>query len=416
MKPNGITNNQPPTSFWSKIKDRWISFASRIPYVDLLIVIIGVALALILRFSLRTFESQDYLNFFRGWYTNIKAHGFVSLGEGISNYTPLYFYMLYGISIFLPKVATVTAVKLPSIACDFICAWYVYRIVRLKYVNGPVPIFAFFAILFAPTVILNSSAWNQIESIYTAGLIAFIYYILKKSNWLACIAFGIAFAVKLQSIYLAPLLLVLLLKKVVSWKHILAVPAVYLISIIPAWIAGRPLLELLTIYVGQVGGYAGLEHNAPNMYTWFPANMYQILYPAGIIFAVSICLIYVAVILKSGVHLSKHLIVQLALLSALLVPYFLPKSHDRYFYPSDILSIVYGFFFPGYFYIPLAANLISFFIYEPFLFGANIFPQPVLALALLIVIVIVIRQMVLALYKPGAEPLDYSNSEFSNVK
>jgi Gpi18-like mannosyltransferase len=411
MEPNKITNNQQPTSFWSKINDRWISYANQIPYVDLLIVIIGVSLALLLRFSLRTFESQDYQNFFRGWYTDIKAHGFVALGEGISNYTPLYFYMLYGISIFLPKVATVTAVKLPSIACDFICAWYAYRIVRLKYTNGPVPIFAFFAILFAPTVILNSSAWNQIESIYTAALIAFIYYILKNRNWLACIAFGIAFAVKLQSIYLAPLLLVLLLKRVVSWKHILAIPAVYLISIIPAWIAGRPLLELLTIYVGQVGGYAGLEHNAPNMYTWFPANMYQTLYPAGVIFAVSICLIYVAVILKSRVRLSKHLIVQLALLSALLVPYFLPKSHDRYFYPSDILSIVYGFFFPGYFYIPLAANLISFFIYEPFLFGTNIFPQTVLALALLIVIIIVIRQMMLALYKPEADPLDNSSNE-----
>jgi Gpi18-like mannosyltransferase len=229
---------------------------------------------------------------------------------------------------------------------------------------------------------------------------------LKKQNLLACIAFGIAFAIKLQSIYLAPFLLALFLKKVVSWKHLLAIPAVYLISIIPAWIAGRPLLELLTIYVRQVDTYAGLVHNAPNMYTWFPESMNVLLYPGAVIFAVSICLIYVAVILKSHVRLSKHLIVQLAFLSALLVPYFLPKTHDRYFYPSDILSIMYGFFFPGYFYIPLAANLISFFIYEPFLFDTNIFPQPVLALALLIVIVIVIRQMIMILYKPGAAPLD----------
>lgn len=363
-------------------------------------------MALFLRFSLRTFESQDFLSFFSGRYTDIKNQGFVA-AEGGGNYTPLYFYMLYGVSIFLPKVATVTAVKLPSIACDFLCAWYVYRIVRLKYANGPIPIFAFFAILFAPTVILNSSAWNQIDSIYTAALIAFIFYLLTKRNWLACIAFGIAFAVKLQSIYLAPLLLVLLLKKAVSWKHILAIPAVYLISIIPAWIAGTPLMELLTLYIGQVGtAYTGLVHNAPNMYTWLPADMSKLLYPGGVIFAASICLIYVAVILKSRVGLSKHLIIQMALLSALLVPYFLPKTHDRYFYVSDVLSIVYGFFFPGYYYIPLAANLISFFIYEPFLFDTNIFPQPVLALALLVVIVIVVRQMMMTLYKTGAEPLE----------
>jgi Gpi18-like mannosyltransferase len=311
--------------------------------------------------------------------------------------------MLYVVSKIMPSFSTITAVKLPAIICDFICAWFVYRIVRMKYEKGSVPIFAFLAILFAPTVILNSAAWAQIESIYTAALVAFLYYVLRKQPWLACIAFGIAFSIKLQSIYLAPLLLVLFLKRVVSWKHLLAIPAVYIILIIPAWIAGRPLGELLTVYAGQVEGYSGLVHNAPNMYTWLPSDMNAIFYPAGIIFAVSICLIYVAVVLKSRVNLSKHLIVQLAFVSALLVPYFLPKTHDRYFYLSDIFSIVYAFYFPEYFYIALAANLISFFTYQPFLFGTDIFPQTVLALALLVVIIFIIRHLMYLLYKPQPE-------------
>jgi Gpi18-like mannosyltransferase len=411
MEPTTIPNEKSTSSFWGTFKERGIQFVSRISYVDVLIVLTGTLLALFLRYSLRTFESMDFLNFYRSWYAIIQQQGFAALGKGFSDYTPLSLYLLYGVSVLLPKVAIVTAVKLPAIVCDFICAWYVYRIVRLKYQKGPIPIFAYLAILFAPTVVLNSAAWNQIESIYTAAMVAFLYYLLKKQNWLACIAFGIAFSIKLQSIYLVPFLFALFLKKVVSWKHLLAIPAVYLISIIPAWIAGRPLMDLLTIYVAQVDTYAGLVHNAPNMYTWFPENMNVLLYPGAVLFAISICFIYVSVILKSRVRLSKHLLVQLAFLSALLVPYFLPKTHDRYFYPSDILSIVYGFFYPGYFYIPLAANLISFFIYEPFLFGTNIFPQTVLALALLIVIIIVIRQMLLALYKPEADPLDYSSNE-----
>jgi Gpi18-like mannosyltransferase len=406
MKPNRKTTGKPITSLWGNVKEHWLPFVRQIPYLDVLIVLTGTLLALFLRYTLRTFESHDYLYYSRWWYALIKDQGFAALGKDFSNYTPLSLYLLYGVSVFLPKVATVTAVKLPSIACDFICAWYVFRIVRLKYEKGPIPILAFLAILFAPTVILNSAAWNQIESIYTAALVAFLYYLLKKQNWLACIAFGIAFSVKLQSIYLAPLLFILFLKKEVSWKHLLTIPAVYLISIIPAWIAGRPLGELLTIYVGQVNGYAGLVNNAPNMYTWLPEDMNALLYPGGVIYTAGICLIYVAAVIKSRVRLSKHVIVQLALLSALLVPFFLPKTHDRYFYPSDILSIVYGFFFPGYFYIPLAANLISFFIYEPFLFDTNIFPQTVLALALLIVIIILVRHVMLTLYKPGAAPLE----------
>jgi Gpi18-like mannosyltransferase len=404
MKSTNKTNDQPPTTFWRKVKERWIQFIQRISYVDVLIVLVGTLLALALRFTLRTFETQDFTYYYRGWYTLIKNEGFAALGKNFSDYTPLSLYFLYVVSVLLPKVSTVTAVKLPSIACDFICAWYVFRIVRLKYEKGPFPIFAFLAILFAPTVILNSAAWTQIESIYTAALVAFLYYLLKKQGWHACIAYGIAFSIKLQSIYLAPLLLVMLLKKEISWKHLLAIPAVYLISIIPAWIAGRPLVELLTIYGGQVNDYSGLVNNAPNMYTWLPADKSALLYPGGVIFAVSICLIYVAVVIKSHVSLSKHLIVQLTLLSALLVPYFLPKTHDRYFYPADVLSIVYGFYFPGYFYIPLAANLISFFIYEPFLFGTNIFPQTVLALALLIVIIILVRHVMLSMYKQGTTP------------
>ena len=266
--------------------------------MDVIVVFVGTILAFALRYALRNFATQDYSYYLKTWYQTIKELGFSALGQSFSNYTPPFLYLLYIVSKLLPNIATVAAVKLPSVFCDFICAWYVYRIIRLKYEQGPIPIFAFLAILFAPTVILNSAAWAQIESIYSAALIAFVYYLLKKQPWLACIAFGIAFSIKLQSIYLAPLLLVLFLKKVLSWKHLLVIPAVYFIAIIPAWIAGRPLGELLTIYAGQVEGYTGLVHNAPNLYTWLPDDKNDFFYPAGIIFAVSICLIYVAVVLK----------------------------------------------------------------------------------------------------------------------
>lgn len=398
---NGFDNQR---SFIKNIKDRLIVFLKPIPFVDILIILVGILLALSLRYSLRSFASQDYSYYNKVWYQTIKELGFSALGQSFSNYTPPFLYLLYIVSKLLPNIATVTAVKLPSILCDFVCAWYVYRIVRLKYEKGPVPIFAFLAILFSPTVILNSAVWGQADSIFTAALVAFLFYLLKKQPWLACIAFGIAFSIKLQSIYLAPLLMALFFKKVISWKHLLTIPAVYLIAIIPAWIAGRPLVELLTVYFDQVQGVPGLFHNAPNIYTWLPVDDYGIFFQAGIIFAVSISLIYVAVALKSHAKLSKHLIVQLAFVSALLVPYFLPKTHDRYFYPSDILSIVYAFYFPEYFYIALAANLISFFVYPPYLFGMDIFPPTVLALALLVVIFIVTQQLMNVLYKPQLEP------------
>ena len=289
----------------------------------------------------------------------------------------LFLYLLYIVSKLVPNIATITAVKLPSILCDFICAWYVYRIVKLKYEKGPIPVFAFLAILFAPTVILNSAVWGQADSIFTAALVAFLYHVLKKTTLVSVYCLWNRVCDQASNHLPGSLFVGIVIEEGRVMETSAGHSCRLSDPIIPAWIAGRPLGELLTVYFDQVQGVPGLFHNVPNMYTWLPADDYGPFFVAGIIFAVSISLIYAAVVYKSRVSLSKQLLVQLAFVSALLVPFFLPKTHDRYFYLSDILSIVFAFYFPEYFYVGLAANLISFFVYTPYLFGMDIFPQTV---------------------------------------
>jgi Gpi18-like mannosyltransferase len=373
------------------------SALKQLPWWDFLLIILCLLLAIFLRFSLRAIVTSDY-EFFGSWYANIQADGYKSLAGNFSNYPPLYLLFLYIVSVIFPHVSPITATKLPSIFFDFICAWYVYRIVRLKYGNSVAASISGLVILFAPTVVINGAAWGQIESIYSAGLLACIYYLLRRKSWLACLAFGLAFAIKLQSIYLVPFLLALCLKKELPWKCLLAIPAVYLVSIIPAWIAGRPFTELLTIYATQVGGYEGLVHNATSLYTWLPLADYKTWYLPGVIFAGAICLLYVYLIVRSQLEaLTPHL-VKLALASLLIVPFFLPKTHDRYFFPADVLSIAFGFYYPNLFFVPILINLTSFFIYQPYLFGVDIFPQSVLTLAMFVAISIVIWQTIVQLF------------------
>lgn len=380
------------------MKQKIIIFFKSISRGDICLYITGLLLVLLLRYFLRGFETSDFGYYTSKWYGELRAGGFQALGGDYSNYTPFYLYLLYIISIVFPKMAPITATKLPSIAGDFICAWYVYRIVHLKYGKGPIPVLAFFCVLMAPTVVLNSAAWGQADSIYTAALIACIYYLLCRRNWLACIAFGVAFAIKFQSMYLVPFLLILFLKKEIALKYLFAIPAVYLVSIVPAWIAGRPLPELLMIYVSQVQGYEGLVHNATSVYTWLPLAEYETWYLPGVIFALCICFMYVFLVLKSRLKSLQSQWINLALLSVMIVPFFLPKTHDRYFYPADVLSIVYGFYNPGFFFIPILVNLASFFIYQPYLFGVDVFPQSLLTLVMFIAIVIVMWRVVVHLY------------------
>jgi len=89
--------------------------------------------------------------------------------------------------------------------------------------------------------------------------------------------------------------------------------------------------------------------------------------------------------------------VELAVLSVLVVPYMLPKMHDRFFFPADVVSIILGFYFPQRFYVPVVISLVSFFSYFPFLFGYEVIPLRYLALVLLALIVLLIRHLGLAL-------------------
>jgi Gpi18-like mannosyltransferase len=292
----------------------------------------------------------------------------------------------------------VTAIKLPFIACDFLCAWYIYRIVLIKYNSGPTAIYAALAALLAPTMVLNSSTWGQVDILYTTCLVACLYYVLMKKNFLACLAFGIAISSKPQAIFLAPFIVLLFLRQHISFKNLLVVPLIYLASLLPAWAAGRPLLSLLTIYTSQANLYQSLTVNAPNMYTWFPDSLFNQLYLASLIFGVSIVLLYIAIAYQSKVPFTMPVMVYLAMLSVLLCPFFLPKMHERYFFASDVISIVFAFYFPKKAYLSVALNVLSFFSYQFYLFRVETVSQGTMALFRLVIIVILVWQLALLLY------------------
>ena len=105
---------------------------------------------------------------------------------------------------------------------------------------------------------------------------------------------------------------------------------------------------------------------------------------------------------RTGADKTPALIVELAAFSALLVPFVLPKMHQRYFFPADILLIVFGFYFPAYFYVPLVINMVSFFSYQYFLFGPENIPMPQLALVTLLILAILTRKLILDLFPSEA--------------
>ncbi len=347
---------------------------------NLIILGLGILLAVLLRLALSPLETLDFVDFTGRWLTFIRENGgFRALQFDFANYTPPYLYLLVISLTLFGWTPDVLAVKLVAIVFDFVVAWLVYLLVRRRYPTGSVPLFAFMVVIFAPTVFLNSAFWGQADVIYTSGLLATLYFIMVRRERATFVAFGLALAFKLQALFMAPILLILWLRGRVAWRSFLWIPAVYVLCMIPAWLAGRPLSELLLIYALQADFYPVLTMNAANVFQWLPEDQYDLLFPAGLIWSLAAVLLFVSAVYKSRIRLTDGVLLQLTTFSAVLMPYVLPKMHDRYFFLADVLAIVYAFYYPRYFFLPVLVGLFSLFSYGPFLFGREIIPLPYLA-------------------------------------
>ena len=360
----------------------------------------AIGLAIAVRISLLGFKSIDFFNYTKVWYNAIKDAGFAAFAQGFSNYNLPYLYFLYGVVRLLPDLPAVVATKVPSLAADFISAFYAYRIVGLRYKSPPFPALAGFAVLFAPTVILNSAFWGQADAVYACAALAAVYYLLRRKDWLSIVLFGAAMALKVQAVFLLPVIGVLFLKHRIPWRYALLAPAVMLVSLIPAWMAGRPLVDLLLIYPAQAGQYQQLTMHAPSALAWIPdtGRFYPYFYPASIVVAVAGILAFMVGMARSPSPLADPLIIEMALISTMLLPFLLPKMHERYFYLADLLSIVVAFYLTRFYFVPVAMISISFFAYQPTLFGSEPVPIGILAAGILCLLVILGRHAVAELY------------------
>jgi Gpi18-like mannosyltransferase len=167
---------------------------------------------------------------------------------------------------------------------------------------------------------------------------------------------GIALGFKLQAAFFFPFVLGLLIARRVPLRLWPIGPAVWFATLLPAWAAGWPLGDLLTIYLRQGGAYAGTVLNAPNI--WSIADALPALDGVpltGLAFAAAsgASATYVAW-LSSRPQYGRQLM-EAALLAPLLVVGLLPRMHERYFFLADVLSLVIALAWPDRRSVTIAA-------------------------------------------------------------
>jgi Gpi18-like mannosyltransferase len=338
-----------------------------------------VALAAILvagsiaaRIVFRDVVTSDLDFYVLRWYRKFQDLGIrVGLGKDFYNYSPPYMYLL-AISTLASKVLpAVTAVKLISTGFDAAAAYWIFRIVRLSYPQGHLPVLAAAIFFSAPTVVANTAIWGQADSTYTAFLLACLYFLLIDRPLPAILAFSIGFAFKPQAIFLSPLLILMALWKRMPWYFAWVVPAVYAMASLPAVVFGRTWLEVLTIYLSRPSSGKALTHNAPSLYVFVPREALGFLAGPGVLIGLLVILAWILLTFLFAARHKRPPIVLLALIAVTLTPFVLPNMHDRYFYPADALSIVLAFTLPEVWFVAALFQIISGLSYSIYLMSAS---------------------------------------------
>lgn len=371
------------------------------PFVTLLMLAVGIAITIAIRAQVFGFRSGDLFDCLMGWCDKIERMGLAgAIGTGDINYNAPYLYVLW-LATKLPFKRALF-LKVVSICFDYVCAGAVATIVYRLQRSRLRAAVAAFAVLVTPTVVFNSAVWGQCDVIHTTLLVVALAMAIEGRLKVSVALFGLAFAVKLQAIFLFPLLAVWLIRRELRWPTLLLVPAVFLACLLPAWAAGSSLPGLLGMYPMQTGQANELTVNAPSIFALLPDERqwlsgFGIWFTVATVFMVSLACVY------ARVPTTPVLMIQQATVFACLIPFLLPHMHDRYVFLGDVLSVLYAFLVPRRFWIALLVVGASFSSYFSYLFSKQPVPLSIAAVMLGTASIFLTFDLLRALYPSAFE-------------
>lgn len=371
------------------------------PY-ELLYYAVPVALAFAFRAFSMGHVTADYANFLAKWVEAFRVTGGVEgLSHPIGNYNIPYLYILALISY--SRIPDLYLIKLVSILFDVLMAYWSLKLAAVLVPGRARPLAAFLLVLLLPTVILNGSYWGQCDSIYGAFAVLGLYLGLSGRPGASVAAIALAFAFKLQAVFILPVYCAFLFTRRIRVRHILIFPAVYFLSVLPAVLMGRPLLDTITIYMDQAETYTTrLTMNAPSLFSFFPAGVNVPLFSK---IGILVSFVFVAVLLLWVFFRRKNAgsteLFLLALLFAVGVPLLLPFMHERYFFLADVLSLVLACAAPRRFFLPIMVSVASISGYYAYLKLRYLFDLRYGALLLLAAAVILLILLYRRLHRPS---------------
>lgn len=276
------------------------------------------------------------------WLQTILTRGPIgAFAEPFSNYAPSYLYLLALVSPLADLMNEVSVIKTLSVVATGLLVLAVRHLLKVSGCthNGEVAIWA--ALL--PSVAVNAAGFAQCDAIWSTACVMAVASAISRKPLAMLIWFGVGVAFKAQAIFLAPFVAQRLFSErtpLVLWP----VPGlVYVTATLPAALAGWPFFDLLTVYLRQAEWNPEFISNASNLWAavqyFAPEAGLQWLWLGMLAAAAASVLFAFAFHRVEGTPVN---LVALALLSAMILPFLLPKMHERFFFLADVLALAYA--------------------------------------------------------------------------
>jgi Gpi18-like mannosyltransferase len=139
----------------------------------------------------------------------------------------------------------------------------------------------------------------------------------------------------------------MILRRRIHPAWLAAVPAVYVILAIPVLVAGRSLGSVISVYADQANTFDRLFISAANIWMFAASVPYPIGVAIGVVLA-TLAGLALSIFVTRSRRADPEFILLVACASLMLMPYLLPKMHERYFYGFELASIALACINPRY--------------------------------------------------------------------
>ena len=308
------------------------------------LIVAGLFLRLVLSLNIHI-QTYD-LNLFKEW-ANTAGSSLTSVYKGIepADYPPLYMYVLSIIG----KIAQVSyfnnyfevLLKIPSFLAEGVTSYFIYKLARKNLKESTSLILAAFY-LFNPAVIIDSTLWGQVDSVFTLLIVISIYLITEGKIVASSILLSASILMKPQGIIFMPVLFFELVRQKNIRKFIIsAVSGIVtaVIIVLPFSISQREPLWIYKLYTSTIGEYPYGSVNAFNFFSLIGGNFKEAKWYNIVGFTCIVLITLVSWVFYIKCNDRKYALVA-ALVQIAGVFTFSNGMHERYLFPAIAFALL----------------------------------------------------------------------------